>query len=78
MPLTRYAVLLGLALGLLIGLGGFTFIYAKGASYLTNDPNACVNCHVMQEQFDGWVTLTIVRPPSLDCVPCHRNVGHLH
>lgn len=56
MALTRYAVLLGLALGLLIGLGGYTFIYARGASYLTNDPAACVNCHVMQEQFDGWTT----------------------
>jgi cytochrome c nitrite reductase small subunit len=52
---SRYAVLLGLVFGLLVGLGGYTFIYAKGASYLTNDPNACANCHVMQEQFDGWV-----------------------
>ena len=44
----------GIALGIGVGVSGFTFIYAKGASYLTNDPRACANCHVMQEQYDGW------------------------
>lgn len=51
---TPLAVVLGLALGLLLGVGGYTFIYARGASYLTNDPAACANCHVMREQFEGW------------------------
>jgi len=46
---------LGLAVGLLLGIGGYTFIYARGYSYLTNDPEACVNCHVMQEQYSGWI-----------------------
>lgn len=48
--LIAVAVLLGAA----AGLGVFTFGYAKGASYLTNDPAACANCHVMQGHFDGW------------------------
>ena len=37
-----------------IGFGIFTFIYAEGHSYLSNDPKACVNCHVMQEVYDRW------------------------
>jgi cytochrome c nitrite reductase small subunit len=41
-------------LGLAIGLGAFTFLYAKGGSYLTNDPAACANCHVMTTHFDAW------------------------
>jgi cytochrome c nitrite reductase small subunit len=45
------AVLVG-AIG---GVGGYTFVYARGGSYLTNDPKACVNCHVMNDQYDGWV-----------------------
>jgi cytochrome c nitrite reductase small subunit len=45
------AVLFGIA----AGLGGYTFVYARGASYLTDDPAACANCHVMREQYDGWV-----------------------
>lgn len=33
-------------IGAAIGLAGFTFVYARGASYLTNDPRACANdCH---------------------------------
>ena len=36
------------------GLGLFTFGYARGSSYLTNDPAACANCHVMQGHFDDW------------------------
>jgi cytochrome c nitrite reductase small subunit len=42
-------------LGVVLGLGIYTFAYARGWSYLTNDPKACANCHVMNEQFDGWV-----------------------
>jgi cytochrome c nitrite reductase small subunit len=43
------------SVGILIGLGLYTFVYARGAAYLGNDPAACVNCHVMREQYDGWV-----------------------
>ncbi|HUF35188.1 MAG TPA: cytochrome c nitrite reductase small subunit [Gemmatimonadales bacterium] len=42
-------------IGLVAGLGAFTFLYARGASYLTNDPAACANCHIMQEHFDAWI-----------------------
>jgi len=48
------AVAAAVALGLALGLGAFTFIYARGASYLTNDPAACANCHIMREHFDAW------------------------
>jgi cytochrome c nitrite reductase small subunit len=43
----------GVVFGLLVGLGLYTFVYAQGASYLTNDPAACVNCHVMNEQYNA-------------------------
>jgi cytochrome c nitrite reductase small subunit len=46
---------LGVALGAALGIGGYTFIYAKGASYLTNNPQACANCHVMQNHYDAWI-----------------------
>ena len=41
-------------MGALLGAGGYTFFYAHGLSYLSNDPKACVKCHIMREQFDGW------------------------
>lgn len=42
-------------LGMAVGLGLYTFTYAEGTSYLSNDPRACANCHIMNEQYDGWV-----------------------
>ncbi len=40
--------------GGLFGFGGFTFMYAQGYSYLSDNPAACANCHVMREVYDGW------------------------
>jgi cytochrome c nitrite reductase small subunit len=48
-------VALAVAIGLAVGVGGFTFVYARGASYLTNDPQACANCHVMRDHYNAWV-----------------------
>ncbi len=44
-----------LLIGAAIGIGAFTFVYADGHSYLTDDPAACANCHVMEEQFSAWM-----------------------
>ena len=44
-----------LALGAALGLGSYTFAYTRGWAYLTDDPRACANCHVMNEQYDGWI-----------------------
>ena len=52
--LQRVGIVAAAALGIALGLGVFTFGYAKGASYLTNDPAACANCHVMAEHFAAW------------------------
>jgi cytochrome c nitrite reductase small subunit len=41
--------------GVFLGFAVYTFIYARGYSYLTDDPRACANCHVMNEQYAGWV-----------------------
>lgn len=44
----------GVLAGTAAGLGGYTFLYANGLSYLTDRPEACANCHVMQDHFDAW------------------------
>ena len=41
-------------LGAAAGAGLFAFGYAEGASYLSDDPGACANCHVMADHFDAW------------------------
>lgn len=53
---TRVAIIIiGLLIGLAVGIGGYTFVYAKGYSYMTNDPAACANCHVMNDYYSGWM-----------------------
>lgn len=47
-------IVLACLFGVFVGVSGFTFVEAKGWSYLSNDPNTCVNCHIMREQFDSW------------------------
>lgn len=59
------AVLMGVA----IGLAGFTFVYAKGHSYLGSDPAACANCHVMGDHFDAWTKSS--HRAVAGCNDCH-------
>lgn len=49
-----HGVVLAAVLGLLAGVGAFTFLYAGGPAYLSNDPAVCKQCHIMNEQFDSW------------------------
>ena len=49
-----FSLLASVLIGVTLGLGGYTFVAAKGASYLSDDPAVCMNCHIMREQFDGW------------------------
>jgi cytochrome c nitrite reductase small subunit len=67
--LTTFGILLAAGIGILFGLGGFTFNYAEGTSYLSNDPQACVNCHIMRDQFDGWRKST--HHAVATCNDCH-------
>ena len=62
-------LLLTCLLGIPAGIGAFTFVYAKGFSYLSNDPRACVNCHIMNDQYAGW--LKSGHRHTAMCVECH-------
>jgi len=66
-------LVLATAIGLVIGVGGYTFLYAKGSSYLTDNPAACANCHVMREHFDGWITSS--HRAVAVCNDCHTPAG---
>jgi cytochrome c nitrite reductase small subunit len=52
-PLKARAAL-ALLFGGVIGLSLFTASYAEGTSYLSDDPAACRNCHVMNDVYDAW------------------------
>lgn len=62
-------IALTIMFGALTGVGFFTFGYGKGASYLSNDPKGCINCHVMQDHFDAWQHSSHHRVAT--CNDCH-------
>lgn len=69
----RYAgtwlIALCVCIGIAAGIGLFTFRYASGLSYLSSDPKACVNCHIMNRQYDGWTKAS--HHGVAGCVDCH-------
>ena len=69
MPQPAAVVLLAALAGALAGLGGATFRYAEGLSYLSTDPRACANCHIMRAQLDSWQKAS--HHTVAVCVDCH-------
>lgn len=63
------AIAAAVMLGALGGLGTFTFGYGGGHSYLSNDPAACANCHVMQSNYDSWLKSS--HHAVATCNDCH-------
>lgn len=61
--------LLAALIGIVAGVGTFTLVYAHGLSYMSSDPKACVNCHIMQPQYEGWLKSS--HHNVAGCVDCH-------
>ncbi|MDR2921260.1 MAG: cytochrome c nitrite reductase small subunit [Tannerella sp.] len=40
--------------GLAVGLGGYTVFMSRAHSYLSDEPAACVNCHIMAPYYQSW------------------------
>lgn len=41
-------------IGIVLGIGVYTLVYAQALSYLSSDPKVCANCHVMRAEYDSW------------------------
>jgi cytochrome c nitrite reductase small subunit len=66
-------LLLAILIGVLGGVGSYTMWYGKGHSYLLDDPTACLNCHIMREQYDGWSRAS--HKAVATCNDCHTPDG---
>lgn len=65
----RLSLIYALMAGMLTGLGCYTFIYAEGFSYAGSAPEVCVNCHIMQPQYDSWQKSS--HHAVARCIDCH-------
>ena len=63
------AALAAAMVGVLFGLGVFTFEYAEGMSYLGTEPETCANCHIMWPRYDSWQRSS--HRNVAVCVDCH-------
>ena len=53
-PPRKWQVPVIILCGAIVGLGFFILRLSNAASYLGEDPRACINCHVMTPQYITW------------------------
>jgi cytochrome c nitrite reductase small subunit len=58
-----------IALGILVGLGTFTFHISRASSYLSDESETCINCHVMVPQYYSWAHSS--HREEATCNDCH-------
>lgn len=62
-------------MGVLVGLSLFLAKESEVVSYMTDDPKACVNCHVMTSEYNSWMHSSHREAASCnDCHVPHDNV----
>jgi len=67
--MAKLYILLSISIGIMVGLGATTFFYAKGYSYLSDDPEACKNCHIMNDVYSSWIKSS--HRSAAMCNDCH-------
>lgn len=60
---------LAVVVGSASGLGAYTYYYAEGASYFSNNSASCANCHIMRPQYDAWAKSS--HHAVATCNDCH-------
>ncbi len=63
----------GIGIGVAAGVGSYTFVYARGFSYISDNPMTCANCHVMQGHYDAFLKSSHSAVAS--CNDCHTPEG---
>lgn len=70
-------VVLGALVGMFSGATGYTAHYANATSYLSDSPKACINCHIMNDQYNAWSSSPHHNRASCnDCHVPHDSVAH--
>ena len=63
------------SIGIFVGLGFYVLYLSKAASYLSDNPETCVNCHVMAPQFATYQHSSHREVATCnDCHVPHNNV----
>ncbi|MCC6758965.1 MAG: cytochrome c nitrite reductase small subunit [Candidatus Omnitrophica bacterium] len=53
-PPRKWVIPVAFICGGLLGVGSFILRISNATAYLSDDPKACINCHVMFPQYETW------------------------
>lgn len=53
-PPDEWKLVVTILLGIFTGLAVFILYISKAPSYLSDNPETCINCHVMNTQYSDW------------------------
>ncbi|MFP3861083.1 MAG: cytochrome c nitrite reductase small subunit [Bacteroidales bacterium] len=68
-PPDKWKMPVTVLLGIFTGLGIYALYISKAHSYLSDDPQTCVNCHIMAPQYATWFHSS--HREFADCNDCH-------
>jgi cytochrome c nitrite reductase small subunit len=69
LPPPNWRIPVIIAAGVLIGLGLLVLHIGNATSYLSDNPRACINCHVMTTEYASWQRSSHARVAT--CNDCH-------
>jgi len=68
-PPPRWRLPVIILLGIITGLGLMVVKISNAASYMSDNPDTCINCHVMSTQYATWQRSSHARVAT--CNDCH-------
>jgi cytochrome c nitrite reductase small subunit len=74
-PPEQWKSTVAVLLGVFFGLGFFVIYISKAPSYLSDNPATCINCHVMNPQFNDWAHSSHRQVAT--CNDCHVPHGNI-
>ena len=69
LPPKKWQFAAALASGLLFGLLAYIFYISNAVAYMSEDPETCINCHVMNSQYASWTHSA--HRENATCNDCH-------
>jgi cytochrome c nitrite reductase small subunit len=74
-PPDQWKPTVAVLMGVFFGLAAYAVYISKAPSYLSDNPETCINCHVMNPQFNDWAHSSHRNVANCnDCHVPHNNI----
>lgn len=69
LPPKGWQLTAGIVAGIFLGLSAYTVYISNAVSYVSDEPETCINCHVMNSQYVSWINSS--HKETAVCNDCH-------